>query len=112
MSAPVRMSAPVQTVSTPLDAEAQRAEAFGRGFVLLMARLSREHESQAAGATTRDELEQLRSSVTAAFVAELEELVRRYAVPEVVAVYVRHVVRQGFEADFDPLDPVRADPGH
>ena len=77
--------------------ESQLSPAFGQEFVFLMARLSRERAGNGSGASAVSE-----------FAAETEELIRRHAVPDLVAEYVRHVVRSGFEADFDPLDPVQS----
>jgi hypothetical protein len=77
--------------------ESQLSPAFGQEFVFLMARLSRERASHGSAASAVSEFE-----------AQTEELIRRHAVPDLVAEYVRHVVRSGFEADFDPLDPALA----
>jgi hypothetical protein len=84
-------------MKTDSKLETQSSQAFGRDFVFLMARLNRERGSYESAAGARNELE-----------AEAEELLRRHAVPSLVAEYVRHVVRLGFEADFDPLDPAQA----
>ncbi len=84
-------------MKTDAKLEAQSSEAFGRDFVFLMARLNQERGAYESAAGAKSELE-----------AEAEELLRRHAVPSLVAEYVRHVVRLGFEADFDPLDPVQA----
>lgn len=84
-------------MKTDSTLEAQSSEAFGRDFVFLMARLSRERGAYESAAGAKNELE-----------AEAEDLLRRHAVPSLVAEYVRHVVRLGFEADFDPLDPAHA----
>jgi len=92
-------------METDPDLDAQRAEAFGRAFAPLMARLTREYESVAARMVLPGELEQVRRTVAGDFQAEAEELIERHQVPGEVAEYVRHVVREGFEADFDPLDP-------
>lgn len=77
--------------------ESQPSQAFGREFVVLMSRLSRDRAGYESAADPER-----------GFEAETEELIRRHAVPELVAEYVRHVVRLGFEADFDPLDPAQA----
>jgi hypothetical protein len=36
---------------------------------------------------------------------ELERLIAEHGVEEPVAEYVRHVVREGFDAAFDAMDP-------
>jgi hypothetical protein len=38
-------------------------------------------------------------------VDELERLIAEHGVEEPVAEYVRHVVREGFDAAFDAMDP-------
>lgn len=39
------------------------------------------------------------------FAQELERLIAEHRVEEPVAEYVRHVVREGFDAAFDVMDP-------
>lgn len=45
------------------------------------------------------------SSSGISIVDELERLIAEHGVEEPVAEYVRHVVREGFDAAFDAMDP-------
>lgn len=76
--------APLQPSHDPTSA---RAEAFGRAFGDLMQRCA------PAGAGS------------GAIGQELERLIVEHGVDPTVAEYVRHVVREGFDAAFDAMDP-------
>jgi len=95
-------------MNAQLDLDAERARAFGQAFALLMKRLARECESADLPSATQRGPELGRSQVAREVESEAEELIVRHHVPDAVAEYVRHVLRQGFEADFDPLDPTEA----
>lgn len=45
---------------------------------------------------------------SASVAGELERLIAEHRVEEPVAEYVRHVVREGFDAAFDAMDPRHA----
>ena len=94
------------------DLESQGAEAFGRAFALLLRRLTDEVELLATSTDDRAWLECIRHEVALRFEQEVEQLIAGHLVAEAVAQYVRHVVREGFEADFDPLDPAELPSRH
>lgn len=85
--------------------ETLRTTAFGEAFVSLMSRLNEEYTSLTRATVDKTELERIRWQVAVRFAQEAEELLARHPMPASVAEYVRHVVREGFEADFDPMDP-------
>lgn len=80
------------------------AEAFGREFGELMKRLDGQcgplldPGRGSAHAAIRLDLGRM-------FASELEDLIARHRVPEPIAEYVRHVVREGFHVAFDLMDP-------
>jgi hypothetical protein len=80
-------------------------EAFGREFRALMIRLTEKYGSLAGATDDPDGQARLRSDVAAEFAQEAEELIARHVVADDVAEYVRHVVREGFDVDYDPMDP-------
>ena len=81
------------------------ADAFGEAFAALMTRLTGEYETLARTAADRDELARIRGVVAVRFEHEAERLIARHRLAEGLAEYVRHVVREGFDVDFDPMDP-------
>jgi hypothetical protein len=99
-----RLPAEAAVTAQP-DLESQGAEAFGKAFALLMRRLTDEVELLATSTDDRARLERIRREVALRFEQEAEQLIAGHLVAETVAQYVRHVVREGFEADFDPMDP-------
>lgn len=70
------------------DPPSARAEAFGRAFGDLMKR---------RGPATAGSADPIG--------LELERLIAEHGVEPAVAEYVRHVVREGFDAAFDAMDP-------
>lgn len=88
--------------------EQERNDAFGREFGSLMARLTASFDSLVASIEDAAERERLRRRVATEFENEAEALMARHLVTGRVADYVRHVVREGFESDFDPMDPTEA----
>jgi hypothetical protein len=85
------------------------AEAFGRDFGALMRRLNEKYTTRRAG-DTRPAGAARRREVAADFQHELERLITRHEVSDTIAEYVRHVVREGFEVDFDSMDPTDESP--
>lgn len=88
--------------------EQERNDAFGREFGSLMARLTGSFDSLVDAVEDPVERERLRRRVATEFENEAEALMARHLVTGRVADYVRHVVREGFESDFDPMDPCEA----
>jgi hypothetical protein len=84
------------------------AGAFGEAFASLMTRLTGEFEGLAEMVADRDELARIRGVVALRFEHEAERLIARHRLPEGLAEYVRHVVREGFDVGFDPMDPSEA----
>jgi len=68
--------------------------AFGREFDDLMRRRRAEVE---AGSPI--------DALSPALAADLEQLIRVHAVAAPLAQYVRHVLRCGFDSEFDAMDP-------
>jgi len=81
------------------------AEAFGRDFGSLMRRLEERHAARLSEGDGEAARLQVRRETAAAFRDEVEKLIAGYGVTAPVAEYVRHVVREGFEAAFDAMDP-------
>jgi hypothetical protein len=86
------------------DKTRDEAEAFGRDFGALMRRLNEKYTTRRAGDACPADAAK-RREVAAEFQHELERLIARHGVNDTIAEYVRHVVREGFEADFDSMDP-------
>ena len=87
------------------SAQTGPTEAFGREFRALMIRLAEKYGSLAGETDDRDGQARLRSDIATEFAREAEELIATHVVADDVAEYVRHVVREGFEVDYDPMDP-------
>jgi predicted HD phosphohydrolase len=86
------------------DRTRDEAAAFGRDFGSLMRRLNEKYAARRAGDPHHGD-EARRRAVAADFQRELEKLITRHQVSDTIAEYVRHVVREGFEVDFDSMDP-------
>jgi len=82
-----------------------RSAAFGREFGSLMARLTEAFEALVTAERGAPGDRSLRRQVAVAFETEAENLIAKHGVVDPVAAYVRHVVREGFEVDFDFMDP-------
>ena len=80
-----------------------RAEAFGQGFAALMKRLNERCAVLATDPGVRSG-PAIRREIAAAFEQEVEDLIAAHGVAEPIAEYVRHVVREGFDAAFDLMD--------
>lgn len=86
-------------------AEGDPTEAFGAEFEALMTRVTGAYESLVKAGGGAQDLAQLRRHVAETFAGEVEDLIARHSVSDAVGEYVRHVVREGFDADFDQMDP-------
>lgn len=92
-------------------ADGSRRAQFGAEFGALMARLATAFEELVVAEAGNSSDRTLRRRVATQFEGEAEQLIAKHEVQEPVAAYVRHVVREGFEVDFDYMDPTERSPG-
>ena len=92
-------------MNTKRPSDPEREAAFGAEFRPLMSRMARRFQSRVEGTDPpRDQVLAWRE-VAALFEHEAEALISKHRLQDPFAAYVRHVVREGFDVDFDLMDP-------
>ena len=68
-----------------------------------MSRLNAQYAAQPGGDSPKSRA--ARRAIGASFAREAENLLVKHDMAEPVAEYVRHVIRRGFDAEYDFMDP-------
>lgn len=92
-------------METERRSELERQEAFGAEFGPLMERITRRYESLVGAGDGSKNRAHLWREAARPFERQAEELIAKHRVRDPFAAYVRHVLQEGFDVDFDRMDP-------
>jgi len=92
-------------MNTKRPSDLERETAFGAEFRPLMSRIARRFQSRLGGTDPPQDQVLAWREVAALFEPEAEALIAKHRLQGPFAEYVRHVVREGFDVDFDLMDP-------
>jgi len=91
------------TTERSSDPEAELA--FGEEFRPLMLRMKRAFDVLADAGDPPSGPARSWRDIASPFAQETEALIAKYRLQGPFATYVRHIVREGFDVDFDLMDP-------